>query len=62
VRNNSFCHAWSCTPAYFLRGPLWAQIRGRVTGTVTMGDLDSRWVERSIAAVSSSHPVGRNVQ
>ncbi|KAL2783025.1 Six-hairpin glycosidase-like protein [Aspergillus keveii] len=62
VRNNSFCHAWSCTPAYFLRGPLWAKIGGRVTGTVTMGELDDRWVERSVAAVSSSDPVRHNIQ
>ncbi|KAL3451482.1 Six-hairpin glycosidase-like protein [Aspergillus insuetus] len=61
VRNNSFCHAWSCTSAYFLRGSLFAKIGARVTGTVTMGELDTRWVERSIAAVSSSDLVGRNL-
>ncbi|CEN61032.1 hypothetical protein ASPCAL07701 [Aspergillus calidoustus] len=53
VRNNSFCHAWSCTPTYFLRGELLGRVGGRVTGTVAMGELDDRWIERSVGAVSS---------
>ncbi|KAL2839837.1 Six-hairpin glycosidase-like protein [Aspergillus pseudoustus] len=56
VRNNSFCHAWSCTPAYFLRGPLLGKVGGRVAGSITMGELDRRWVERSITAVAQGGP------
>ncbi|KAJ5389243.1 uncharacterized protein N7496_000311 [Penicillium cataractarum] len=52
VRNNSFCHAWSCTPTYFLRGKLLQSVNGKVTGKVTMGELDNRWVERSLAQLS----------
>ena len=54
VRNNSFCHAWSCTPTYLLRGKLWEHARkqqqqgsgaaGR--SSVTMGSLDEEWIER----------------
>ncbi|OJJ46413.1 hypothetical protein ASPZODRAFT_132518 [Penicilliopsis zonata CBS 506.65] len=47
ARNNSFCHAWSCTPSYFLRGKLFDGLKGRVTGKITMGELDHRWVKRS---------------
>ncbi|KPM43316.1 hypothetical protein AK830_g3285 [Neonectria ditissima] len=49
VRNNSFCHAWSCTPTYLLRGKLLDAAGGKVTGKVTMGQLDDRWVQRSIS-------------
>lgn len=39
-QNNSFCHAWSCTPAYFLRGPL-ARWSGAVEGeTISLKELD----------------------
>ncbi|KAH7129904.1 alpha-L-rhamnosidase [Dactylonectria estremocensis] len=48
VRNNSFCHAWSCTPTYLLRGKLLNAVNGKVAGKITMGQLDDRWVQRSI--------------
>ena len=41
-QNNSFCHAWSCTPAYFLRGPL-AKLSGALTtGTISLEELDQQ--------------------
>ncbi|KAK7418463.1 hypothetical protein QQX98_003955 [Neonectria punicea] len=49
VRNNSFCHAWSCTPTYLLRGKLLDAAGGKVTGKVTMGQLDEQWIQRSIS-------------
>jgi hypothetical protein len=52
VRNNSFCHAWSCTPTYFLRGKLLQSLDGKVAGEITMRELDERWIKRSIAQVS----------
>ncbi|KAJ9138190.1 Alpha-L-rhamnosidase [Pleurostoma richardsiae] len=48
VRNNSFCHAWSCTPTYFLRGKLLDFVKGKAVGTVTMGELDEKWIRRSV--------------
>ncbi|KAK7222569.1 hypothetical protein V2G26_010572 [Clonostachys chloroleuca] len=48
VRNNSFCHAWSCTPTYLLRGKLWAQAgKPGSSRVLTMGELDNVWIERS---------------
>jgi alpha-L-rhamnosidase len=39
-QNNSFCHAWSCTPSYFLRGPL-AKLSGAVErGVISLQELD----------------------
>lgn len=49
VRNNSFCHAWSCTPTYLLRGRLLDKVEGRNVGKTTMGELDDRWIKRSVA-------------
>ncbi|KAG2414444.1 hypothetical protein HFD88_003635 [Aspergillus terreus] len=48
VRNHSFCHAWSCTPTYFLRGKLREFVGGRSLGMVTMGQLDERWIAQSV--------------
>lgn len=45
VRNNSFCHAWSCTPSYLLRGKLKEFVKGRIVEQVTMGELDERWMK-----------------
>lgn len=44
VRNNSFCHAWSCTPSYLLRVKLkrYLQASERVS---TMVEYDKRWIE-----------------
>lgn len=47
VRNNSWCHAWSCTPTYLLRTTLWKTVKARRMGKITMGELDQRWIERS---------------
>lgn len=37
VRNNSFCHAWSCTPSYLLRVKLGRVVGARVVEKMTMG-------------------------
>lgn len=48
VRNNSFCHAWSCTPTYLLRGKLWEQAGKQGSyRTMTVGELDEEWVAKS---------------
>lgn len=47
VRNNSFCHAWSCTPAYLLRGKLKEHVDARSHGVIKMEDLDARWIQRT---------------
>lgn len=48
VRNNSFCHAWSCTPTYLLRGILQERVeRPGGRRTVTMGDLDESWITKA---------------
>lgn len=44
VRNNSFCHAWSCTPSYLLRGKLRQFFGAMDDGEVQMQALDSRWI------------------
>jgi alpha-L-rhamnosidase len=45
VRNNSFCHAWSCTPSYLLRARL-AEYGGfEIVGTSTMEVLDQKRIE-----------------
>lgn len=48
VRNNSFCHAWSCTPTYLLRGKLKAFTGAASIGTVRMSTLDENWVRRLV--------------
>ncbi|KXJ93589.1 Six-hairpin glycosidase-like protein [Microdochium bolleyi] len=50
VRNNSFCHAWSCTPSLLLRTRLLERVGGKVAGPMTMGALDDAWVRRSVGA------------
>lgn len=52
VRNNSFCHAWSCTPTYLLR----VRLAGRVieedksqASRMTMAQLDDDWLSRQSA-------------
>ncbi|KAJ4245204.1 hypothetical protein NW762_014074 [Fusarium torreyae] len=47
VRNNSWCHAWSCTPTYLLRTVLLEAAEGQRVGKITMGELDQRWLERT---------------
>lgn len=48
VRNNSFCHAWSCTPTYLLRGKLLEHVGTRQANMkpVTMGEMDEAWIRR----------------
>ncbi|KAI5197091.1 glycoside hydrolase family 78 protein [Aureobasidium subglaciale EXF-2481] len=50
VRNNSFCHAWSCTPTYLLRVKL-AKIVIMTSkddvGKTTMRALDREWITQS---------------
>lgn len=47
VRNNSFCHAWSCTPSLMLRTHLLDKVGGKRTGTMTMGEVDELWIRQS---------------
>ncbi|KAG9495536.1 hypothetical protein J7337_013785 [Fusarium musae] len=47
VRNNSWCHAWSCTPTYLLRTTLREKVKARGVGKITMDELDHRWIKRS---------------
>lgn len=49
VRNNSFCHAWSCTPSYFLRGKLAEYIEADMSGTVTISELDHEWIAQNVS-------------
>lgn len=46
VRNNSFCHAWSCTPSYLLRSSLGKHL-GASSSTSTMQVYDAAWLEYS---------------
>ncbi|GKT66286.1 alpha-L-rhamnosidase [Colletotrichum tofieldiae] len=48
VRNNSFCHAWSCTPTYLLREKLKDFVGVERTVTVTMGGLDEDWIKYQV--------------
>ncbi|KAK7573164.1 hypothetical protein V3481_018342 [Fusarium oxysporum f. sp. vasinfectum] len=48
VRNNSWCHAWSCTPTYLLRTTLRDTVKARGVGKVTVGELDQKWIKRSL--------------
>ena len=41
-QNNSFCHAWSCTPAYFLRGSLAERVGALQNGTISLEELDQQ--------------------
>ncbi|KAJ2893368.1 alpha-L-rhamnosidase [Zalerion maritima] len=54
VRINSFCHAWSCTPTYLLRGVLKGKVGGSDEGNegdIAMGELDERWVKESLERI-----------
>lgn len=46
VRNNSFCHAWSCTPTHLLRKDLMKKVNGKVGAKMTMRELDNAWIRR----------------
>ncbi|KAF9892238.1 hypothetical protein FE257_002015 [Aspergillus nanangensis] len=48
VRNNSFCHAWSCTPSYLLRGKLREFVGAKRIGDVRMAEWDELWIRRSM--------------
>ncbi|GJC81657.1 hypothetical protein ColLi_04495 [Colletotrichum liriopes] len=48
VRNNSFCHAWSCTPTYLLREKLKDFVGVERTVSVTMGGLDEDWIKYQV--------------
>lgn len=49
VRNNSFCHAWSCTPTYLLRVKLAERViegnRDHVS-RMTVAQLDEDWLAK----------------
>lgn len=44
VKNNSFCHAWSCTPSYLLRMRMRGQL-GASGSMSTMQAYDAAWLE-----------------
>ncbi|OLN81360.1 hypothetical protein CCHL11_08572 [Colletotrichum chlorophyti] len=48
VRNNSFCHAWSCTPTYLLRGKLKDFVGVQSTQSITVGELDQNWIKSQL--------------
>ncbi|KAG2002820.1 hypothetical protein GB937_009467 [Aspergillus fischeri] len=48
VRNNSFCHAWSCTPTYLLRGKLRQFVEAKSLGQVTVKQWDEKWIGRTV--------------
>ncbi|KAJ0315195.1 hypothetical protein COL5a_012072 [Colletotrichum fioriniae] len=50
ARNNSFCHAWSCTPTYLLRGNLREFLGVKETKSVTMGHLDEYWIKSQVGS------------
>ncbi|KAL0934642.1 alpha-l-rhamnosidase [Colletotrichum truncatum] len=54
VRNNSFCHAWSCTPTYLLRCKLKDFVGIQGVKTVTMGALDEDWIKSQVSVQTSS--------
>lgn len=47
VRNNSFCHAWSCTPSYLLRVRLRDHLKAEVKEIISIDALDQRHMERT---------------
>lgn len=50
IRNNSFCHAWSCTPSYLLRDKLRGFGGYKVVESVTMDVLDKGWIKQCTEA------------
>lgn len=53
VRNNSFCHAWSCSPSWLLRVRLREYLKAEIRETVTMDVLDQRHMERTQQDIES---------
>lgn len=53
VRNNSFCHAWSCTPTYLLRARLIGFLGAERTGEVSMEKLDQDHIQRTCRPITS---------
>lgn len=49
VRNNSFCHAWSCTPVYLLRDKLRTSVKAKEDGKITMDAMDQQWIKKTQA-------------
>lgn len=47
VRNNSFCHAWSCTPSWLLRVRMADYLNAIKVEELTMNELDKRYVKRT---------------
>jgi hypothetical protein len=47
VLNNSFCHAWSCTPTYFLRAKLVGFLSATALDEIKLQDLDREYVEKT---------------
>ncbi|KAK5064635.1 hypothetical protein LTR84_000469 [Exophiala bonariae] len=47
VRNNSFCHAWSCSPSWLLRVRLSDHLRAEVKEGVSIEELERRHVQRT---------------
>jgi hypothetical protein len=47
VLNNSFCHAWSCTPTYFLRAKLVGFLSATALDEIKLQDLDREYVEHT---------------
>ena len=57
VRNNSFCHAWSCSPSWLLRVRLKDHLEAEVKKVVSLDVLDQRHKQRSEKAVRDT-PAG----
>ena len=54
VLNNSFCHAWSCTPAWLLRIRLakwggWGKKEGEERATMKVAELQEKMIEERMA-------------
>ncbi len=47
VRNNSFCHAWSCSPSWLLRVRMRQHLGAEVRECVTVEELEVRHVRRT---------------
>lgn len=47
VRNNSFCHAWSCSPSWLLRVRMKDHLRAEVKERVTVEELEKRHIRRT---------------
>ena len=49
VRNNSFCHAWSCTPSWLLREKLRSFLHVESGQVTKMSELDDSYVKKTLA-------------